>query len=296
LSAAAATIAQFVPFKLIASSKTRSGDDVGIYVDLDTNDVGNTFKRISDLGFKSCELYTGKYSMDMAKPLKEAINKYNIKVLSLFTLGPGSNEWDFYGGPASIGLVSKEFREGRVDAMMQLSDLASTCGIGMIETHVGFIPENPNDPNYTETVEALRKVISRCSANNQCFLYHAGQETPTTLLRTILDVGSENQGIGLDTANLIMYDRGHPFYALEVYGKYIKLVNAKDAFYPVDPKNLGREVQIGQGKVDFPSFIRKLKETGYKGPVIIEREATKGEQWEKDVCQSREFLEKLMKN
>ena len=98
----------------------------------------------------------------------------------------------------------------------------------------------------------------------------------------------------MDIANLIMYDRGHPTNSLDVYGKYIKLVNAKDGLYPTDPRNLGKEVQIGQGKVDFPSFIRKLKDFGYKGPIIIEREGADKEEWEKEVCQSSEFIQILI--
>lgn len=294
LSAAATAAATLMPSKTVKATAPYRGGDVGIYISLNTQNVEETFKKITKLGFTSCEIYTSKYSMDLAKPLNDAINKYNVKVLALFTLGPGNNTWDFYEGQNNIGLVSKEYREARINALFQLSDLAGACGVKMVETHVGYIPENPNDPNYGETVEALKKVVGYCKKNNQIFLYHAGQESPTTTLRTILDVGYDNQGIGMDTANLIMYDRGHPANALEVYGKYIKLVNAKDGIYPVDPKKLGREVPLGQGKVNFPVFIKKLKESGYEGPVIIEREASRGEQWEKDVTQSREFLRILL--
>jgi sugar phosphate isomerase/epimerase len=90
-----------------------------------------------------------------------------------------------------------------------------------------------------------------------------------------------------------MYDRGHPIYALEVYGKYLKAVNAKDGLYPTDPRNLGKEVAIGQGRVDFPRFIAKLKEIGYAGPILIEREIS-GPQLIKDVKESKVFLEKLI--
>ena len=230
----------------------------------------------------------------MAEPLKAAMKKYNMEVLALFTLGPGPTTWDFYEGQQNIGLVCREHREARLQALMKLSDLAKACGIKMIETHVGYIPENPNDPNYAETIEALKKIVGYCAKNKQVFLYHAGQESPTTTMRTIHDVGLENQGIGMDTANLILYDRGHPTYALEVYGKYVKLVNCKDGLYPVDPRNLGGEMQIGEGKVDFPSFIKKLKSIGYQGPIIIEREGAAEGMWDKDVSQSREFLEKLI--
>lgn len=294
LSAVAASATQFSSVQAFAKINRTGKQDIGIYVSLDEQGVDHTFRRISDLGFRRCELYTDQLGADMMAPIKTAMKKYNMEVLALFTLGPGETTWDFYEGQQNIGLVSREHREARLKALFQLSDLALACGIQMIETHVGYIPENPNDPNYAGTVEALKRIVAYCKKNNQVFLYHAGQESPTTMLRTIMDVGFDNQGVGMDTANLIMYDRGHPTHALDVYGKYIKLVNAKDGLYPTDPRNLGREVQIGQGRVDFPVFLKKLKESGYTGPKIIEREGSDGKQWETDVCQSRDYLQTLL--
>ena len=294
LSVTTAVAVNLAPFGYASVAHSAMNSKIGIYTDLHNSEVDSAFMRISKLGFSRCELYTNRYEIDMAEPLNAAIKKYNMEVVSLFTLGPGPTTWDFYEGQKNIGLVSREYREVRLQALMKLSDLAKACGIKMIETHVGYIPENPNDPNYSETVEALKKIVGHCAKNSQTFLYHAGQESPTTVLRAILDVGFENQGIGMDTANLIMYDRGHPFHALDIYGKYVKLVNCKDGLYPTDTRNLGKEVQIGQGKVDFPSFIKKLKDIGYEGPIIIEREGADKGMWEKDVCQSRKFLENLM--
>lgn len=300
LFAGGAIMAHFAPYKLFAGRKeyqneSYQGGEVGIYVSSNKSNVDATFQRIKSLGFNRCELYTNDYGMDMAQPLRQAMDEYNIEVLSLFTLGPGPTHWNFYEGQQTIGLVSRKYRQARIEALIQLSDLARACGIGMIETHVGFIPENPNLSNYKETVEALKKIVGHCSKNNQDFLYHAGQETPTTVLRTIQDVGYDNQGIGMDTANLIMYDRGHPYYALDIYGKYVKLVNAKDGVYPTSTRQLGEETQIGHGQVHFPSYIRKLKDIGYQGPVIIEREgAGSAEEWGKDVSQSSRFIQILL--
>ena len=108
-------------------------------------------------------------------------------------------------------------------------------------------------------------------------------------------MGLDNQGVGLDTANLIMYDKGHPIYALDVYGEHLKTVNAKDGLYPSSIRQLGKEVPIGYGRVDFPRFIRKLKEMSYSGPVIIERE-TSGPQQIADIKASKVYLEKLLSN
>lgn len=279
-----------------AASIPEEKKDIGIYIGHDPKGIDFTFKRIHDLGFNSCELYTGEFGPNAATALTEGMKKYNMKVHALFTLGPGPTTWNFYEGQSDIGLVSKEHRDGRVAALMQLSDLARACGIEMIETHVGYIPENPLLPNYTETVEALKKIVGYCKKNNQTFLYHAGQETPTTLLRTMTDVGFDNQGVGMDTANLIMYDRGHPIHSLDVYGKYVKLVNAKDGIYPAGPRELGKEVMIGEGKVDFPQLFGKLKKTGYNGPLIIERESAEGREWDKDVQTAKKFLENIWNN
>ena len=68
----------------------------------------------------------------------------------------------------------------------------------MEETHVGFLPENPDYPNYKSVVEALKKVVGHCATKHQQFLYNAGQESPSTLLRNMLDVGLANQGVGMD--------------------------------------------------------------------------------------------------
>ncbi len=275
-----------------AGATQRESLRLGMYLVV-RGDPDATMARARELGFTLCEVYSGDLDPAAVSKLGDAIRRHQMEVTSLFTMGPGVQKWDFYDGPPTNGLVPRENRRKRIDHLKKASDVAKTLHIPGIETHVGYIPENPNDVLYGETVEAVREVAAYCRSNGQVFLYHAGQETPTTLLRTISDVGLDNQGVGLDTANPIMYDRGHPIYAIEVYGKHLKAVNAKDGLYPTDPRNLGKEVPIGQGKVDFPRFIAKLKEIGYTGPILIEREIS-GPQLIEDVKKSKVFLEKLI--
>lgn len=99
---------------------TAPGDtnSIGIYVGLDEEGYDHTFKRIHDLGFNHCELYTGMYGPEMIAPFKDAMKKYNMEVHALFTLGPGKTTWDFYEGQNDIGLISREYREGRLQALM----------------------------------------------------------------------------------------------------------------------------------------------------------------------------------
>ena len=151
-----------------------------------------------------------------------------------------------------------------------------------VATHMGFIPENPADPIWMPFCDAVRKVAQHLQKNGQYLLFETGQETPVTMLRCFEVVDCDNLGINLDTANLILYGKANPVDALDVFGKYVRNLHAKDGFYPTCGRELGKEVQIGTGKVDFPALFRKLHELGYDSWVTIEREIS-GDQQIQDI-------------
>jgi len=63
--------------------------------------------------------------------------------------------------------------------------------------------------------------------------------------------------------------------------------------WPTDPRNLGKEVPIGQGKVDFPRIIQRLQQMRYQGAITIEREISGPQQME-DIRKEKAYLEKLI--
>jgi sugar phosphate isomerase/epimerase len=201
--------------------------------------------------------------------------------------------WDFMRGPATIGLVPRNTRKARIDALKRGSDLGKQIGAPFLQTHCGFIPEDPNDALYPELVAAVKDVASHCKANGQMFLFETGQETPTTLMRAIQDVGLDNVGVGLDTANLILYGKANPVDAAEIFGKHIKAVHAKDGLWPTNPRKLGEEVAIGQGKVDFKRVFQIMHGNGYTGAITIEREISGPKQID-DVKRGIEHLNKAI--
>ena len=81
--------------------------------------------------------------------------------------------------------------------------------------------------------------------------------------------------------------------AVEIFGEYVKGMHAKDALWPNRDERLGIEVPIGEGKVNFPLLLSKLKEKGFKGPITIEREIT-GEQQKTDILKAKDFLEQYL--
>jgi sugar phosphate isomerase/epimerase len=139
----------------------------------------------------------------------------------------------------------------------------------------------------------MREVAGYCKRYRQNFRYETGQETPITLVRAINDVGLDNQGVNFDLANLILYGKANPVDAIEILAPYIQGIHAKDGLWPTNPKDLGVEVPIGKGKVDFPRIIRRLKELTYGGAVTIEREISGPQQLE-DVRAAKDYLQELI--
>ncbi|MGC0779028.1 MAG: sugar phosphate isomerase/epimerase family protein [Candidatus Acidiferrum sp.] len=249
--------------------------------------------KVHDLGLLTCQVFVDDFEPEQVARLRLALEKYGIEATSLVVGGPGKEVWDFYQGPLTIGLVPPETRAARILHIKKASDFAKQCGIPAVQTHCGFIPENPNDQLYKETVTAIREVAAYCKRHGQNLRYETGQETPITLLRAIQDVGVDNQGVNFDVANLILYGKANPVDALELLGPYVQGIHAKDGLWPSNPRELGEEVPIGKGKVDFPRIIARLKDLDYRGAVTIEREIS-GPQQLADVRAAKVFLEKLI--
>jgi len=261
------------------------------------NGAEAAISRVKEMGMSNCFLsldgYIGKFSPALAKEIGGLLEKYGITATSAEVVGPGRLVWDFVDGPSTIGLVPKSSRASRIEALKQTSDFAKLLGVQHVQTHCGFIPENPKDPMYEETVLAIREVAKHCAGNGQEFLMETGQETPTTMFRALKDVGQPNLGVGLDTANLILYGKANPSDALDILGPHVKSIHAKDGKWPTNPMRLGEEVLIGSGLVDFTQVFTKLHKLGYTGAVTIERE-TSGPQQIEDVKAEKVYLERII--
>ena len=99
--------------------------------------------------------------------------------------------------------------------------------------------------------------------------------------------------VNLDTANLILYGKANPVDALDVFGGYVRGVHAKDGLYPTNGRELGTEVKVGAGKVNFPALLRGLKAHGFDGSLTIEREI-EGEEQIRDILEAQAYLNALI--
>jgi sugar phosphate isomerase/epimerase len=253
---------------------------------------------VRELGFSNCFLsldgYIGGFTPDIVTQFRDLLADYNVTVTTVEVVGPGPLKWNFTQGPSTIGLVPPKTRAARTEALYQASDFANQLGISQIQTHCGFIPEDPADALYPGAVEAIRAVAEHCRGNGQYFLMETGQESPTTMSLMLRDVAMPNLAVGLDTANLILYGKANPVDAVDILGPHIRSIHAKDGRWPTNPSELGEEVLIGRGLVNFRAVFTKLHRIGYSGAVTIERE-TSGPQQIEDVRQEKLYLERILR-
>lgn len=275
---------------------------IGVLIELfEDTDIDAKFAELRLMGMESCQLVCWNrrilHDDSAAEAVNRAVEKHGVKISAFWCGWEGRKVWDFYEGQLTLGLVPSDYRVERVKMLMEGSDFAKKIYVTDFATHVGYMPENPYDPKYAQVLSACKAVVEKCKENGQNFLFETGQETPVTLKRAIQDIekelGKGNVGINLDPANLIMYGKANPVDALDVFGEYVRGIHGKDGLYPTDGHHLGAEVPLGQGKVNYPAFIARLKEIGYEGDITIEREIS-GEEQKKDILMAKEILERLI--
>lgn len=256
-------------------------------------------RKLSDLrecGMASCQLLSwnpADWTDEVAGYTRRLLAEYEVEVSAFWCGWSGPATWNFYEGPTTLGLVPPAYRAQRVKELCDGADFAKKLGVEDVVTHMGFIPENPNDPEFAPFCDAVRQVAEHCKANGQYLLFETGQETPVTMLRCFETVGTDNLGVNLDTANLILYGKANPVDALDVFGRYVRNIHAKDGCYPTNGHDLGCETAIGDGKVDFRALFVRLNELGYDRYVTIEREIG-GRQQRVDILKAKAYLTEVI--
>ena len=270
--------------------------NVGIVIRHRAEGMRERFASAAEQGFFHCQLVSWNpelWTEKNAEEIKALCAEFGVEITAFWCGWAGPRFWNFTEGPETLGIVPVAFRAMRVQNLLDGAAYARLLGIQNVITHMGYIPENMTDPNYPGVVAAVKVIATELKKHDQNLLFETGQETPVVLLRLFEEINTGNLFINLDPANLIQYGKANPVDALDVIGDYVRGVHAKDGFYPTNGRELGREVKVGEGKVNFPVFLKELKAHGYDGSLTIEREIT-GEQQLIDIRETQAYLKNLL--
>jgi L-ribulose-5-phosphate 3-epimerase len=170
--------------------------------------------------------------------------------------------------------------------------LSAELGCRLLTTHIGFVPSKTDAAGYGVMLDRVRQIAADLEREHVTLLLETGQEKAGALLAFLEDLKVANVGVNFDPANMILYGAGDPIEAIGVLGKYIHHVHVKDGTASSQPgKEWGKEVPFNTGQVAGDQFLAALSRAGYRGPLVIEREA--GEQRLADVKAAIEAIKKL---
>jgi len=254
-----------------------------------------SLEKVRSLGLFTCQMSVPSeewWSKERIELIKKTAKEKKIEITSLICGFEGESYRDIPTIKRTVGLLNPEMQGKRVLRVFSYSDLAAELGIEVIQAHIGFIPEDRNNPDYKGLVIVLQKIADYCKENNQSFALETGQEKALVLSKFIEDVNRLNIGVNFDPANMLLYDADDPIKALDVLGKYVIGVHCKDGKRPERKGELGKEYPLGEGDVGIENFIEKLKKIGYTGPLTIEREIS-GEKQMGDILEAKKLLERI---
>ncbi len=262
----------------------------------DINEADNKFAQLREYGFEACQLVykPEKYTENAAQIIKNFAAKNGIDISAQFC-GYYDNDtvWDNYFGFQTAGLNVEAYRKSRLDYLKEAAVFAHNAEITDIVIHAGFIPNNPFAQEYAPLVTAIHLICEHCKRMEMNVLLETGGESAVALLRLIKDVGCDNLFVNLDPANMLMYGYANPVDALYTIGEYVRNIHGKDGMPPTDPRILGKEMPVGEGRVDFYSMLKELKNLGYSRYIIIEREIS-GEKQIEDILMAKKYFENVI--
>ena len=185
------------------------------------------------------------------------------------------------------GFLNPETNDEVVENSKKAVDLAVDLQTNVVTTHIGTIPDDESDANWSIGIDALTDLSAYADDRGVTFACETGPESIPLMKRFLDEISGEGIGINYDPANLVMGGFEH-LDAVAVAGHYIVHTHAKDGIC-IDGKS--KEVPLGEGDVNFPEWLARLDAIGYDGFLAIEREV--GDDPVSDIAKAMLFLRKL---
>lgn len=229
---------------------------------------------------KSCGVRAGQLGVDgsvklnagVAADWRKALTQEEFSLVTVFAAYAGESYADIPTVVRTVGFVPRETRTGREIRTREVIDFAAALGVGSFGCHVGCVPEDRLNPDYTDVRDMVRRICDYAATYGMTYCLETGQEPAPLLLEFFQDVARPNLKINFDPANMVLYGSGEPIEAFGQLARHVVSVHAKDGDWPPAgrPGSLGTERALGEGSVHLPEFVAALKRHGYSGTLNIE--------------------------
>ena len=252
---------------------------VGVMIESFRLGVKPGIRKAGEIGADGFQIYVVKGEMapwNLSKTgrrdFRKLVNSLGLEVSALC-----GDFGDGYTDPVHVSEV--------MDKTKAVLDLSADLQVPIVTTHIGVIPEDPNDPAWSVMKEAMTELGTYADKVGSCFATETGPESPTLMRKFIDEVDSPSLKVNYDPANLVM--RGYDY--LGGVGELSDLIvhtHAKDGV--LNPDGSCLEVPLGEGHVKWPEYLSALAVTDYDGFFTIEREV--GDNPVGDILKAVQFL------
>lgn len=259
---------------------------VGVMADSLRLPFAQSLSKCRELGADGVQLYAveGEMAPEEQTPDKLALKRHLLA-------DNGLEVSALCGDLGGHGFARAQENPAKIERSKRIVDLALELNSRVVTTHIGVIPTNAQSDVYKIMQEACNQLAEYAYRQGAWFAIETGPE-PAVRLRQFLDsLDSPGVGVNLDPANLVMVTGDDPVAAVHTLAPFIVHTHAKDGVMlkKTDPQviydffaegGIGDlrleeyflETPLGQGNVDFDSYLQALREIGYTGYLTIERE------------------------
>ncbi|MNI18044.1 L-ribulose-5-phosphate 3-epimerase UlaE [compost metagenome] len=289
-----------------------SMNKIGIIVDCFGLGVREGLLKAKEVGAHGVQLWATHGEMDpdhldatARKDLRTYIESLGLEISALC------------GDLGGHGFQDRRDNPSKIERSKRILDLAKDLGTNVVTTHIGVVPERPDDPVYVDMQQACIELSRYADSVGGYFAIETGPEPAAHLKRFLDSLGSRGVGVNFDPANLVMVTGDDPVQGVHLLKDYIVHTHVKDGvrlrqvdpklvygslgFEPLDHESVAkqvsegeyfREVPLGEGEVDFSAYFNALKDIGYTGYLTIEREV--GNNPEKDIHKAVQFINAIL--
>lgn len=214
-------------------------------------------------------------------------------------------------GDFGYGFDNPDKNPEMIEKSKRVLDIAKKLECDIVTTHIHKVPAE--ECGQKEILrKACRELAIYADSIGSVFALETGPEFGEVLGGFLDSLGANGVRVNFDPANLVMVAGDRPENALKYIGKYVVHTHAKDGIKlhkPVEGEIIvGEEAQrhaelakmghqylelpLGEGGVDFDTYLPALAAAGFDGFLTIEREC--GDTPEKDITMAVEFLKEKL--
>lgn len=166
-------------------------------------------------------------------------------------------------------LTDPDTVEKRIERAKKVVHLAMDLECRVITSHVGALGYGTTDSRWMTALDALSD-LGRYAINFDVrWAIETGPDDPRVLKRFLQQLKTDGVAANYSPGNLIMNGFDH-LAGVPTLRPWIVHTHANDAV-PAEEDKPARVVSLGEGLVDFRTYLRTLFESGYNDFVTVER-------------------------